>query len=405
MIKVLVVVPPLTGHVNPTVPLGIELEARGHEVAWAGLPGVVDRLLPPGARFHPLAGSLDRAAFERMQDEARGLRGPQALKFLWEGFLLPLASATAPELLRLVEHERPDVLVVDQQAVAGAVVARQARIPWVTSATTSAELTDPLAALPKVDAWVRQELVDLQLGLGVAPDVATIGDLRFSDELVLAFTAEALFGPATGLPAAAGPVRWVGPSIDQRPEPSPFPWEWLDPARRRVLVSLGTVNAEVGDRFFATAVEALSGPDSRPDLQVVVVAPPDRVALPPDTDRIRVFDRVPQLALLPHLDAVVSHGGHNTVCEALAHGLPLVLAPIRDDQPIVADQVVRAGAGIRVRFGRVGPTELRAAVDDVLDTPTFRAAALGIARSFQEAGGAAAAADAVEALVNVEVPT
>jgi UDP:flavonoid glycosyltransferase YjiC (YdhE family) len=92
----------------------------------------------------------------------------------------------------------------------------------------------------------------------------------------------------------------------------------------------------------------------------------------------------------------VTHGGHNTACEALAQSLPLVLAPIRDDQPIVADQVVRAGAGVRVRFGRVKPPELRAAVEHVLSQPEPRAAAARIARSFAEAGGAPAAADAVE---------
>ena len=54
---------------------------------------------------------------------------------------------------------------------------------------------------------------------------------------------------------------------------------------------------------------------------------------------------MPQLALLRHVDAVVCHGGHNTLCEALALGLQLVLAPVRDDHPLVADQVVAAGAG------------------------------------------------------------
>jgi len=95
---------------------------------------------------------------------------------------------------------------------------------------------------------------------------------------------------------------------------------------------------------------------------------------------------------------VVSHGGHNTVCETLAHGLPLVLAPIRDDQPIVADQVVRAGAGRRVRFGRVRPDELLEAVRAVLLEPSYRDAAGVIRQSFLDAGGAAAAADALEAL-------
>ena len=94
----------------------------------------------------------------------------------------------------------------------------------------------------------------------------------------------------------------------------------------------------------------------------------------------------------------MSHGGHNTVCEALAQGVPLVLAPIRDDQPIVADQVVRAGAGVRVRFGRVGSQELRDAVAGVLADPDIRQAAAAIARSFRAAGGASAAADVIESI-------
>lgn len=397
MSRILVVVPPLTGHINPTVPLGAELTARGHEVAWAGLPGVVDALLPPGATFLPVVGALDREAFESMQLRAQGLRGPEALKFLWEGFIIPYAIATGPELLDVARGFRPDAIVVDQQAVAGAVVARQLGVPWATSATTSAELTDPLAALVKVDAWVREQLVDLQLELGVEPEVVLGGDLRFSNHLILAFTSEALFGP-TAKPDPT--IHFVGPSITDRPDPTPFPWGWLDPDRPHVLVSLGTVNASMGERFFATAVEALGGTE----IQAILVAPPEQVRLPPGTDNILVLDRVPQLALLEHLDAVVSHGGHNTVCETLAHGLPLVVAPIRDDQPIVADQVVRAGAGRRVKFGRVRPDELLAATRAVLLEPSYRQAAAIIQSSFREAGGAPAAADALEALLLVKEP-
>jgi UDP:flavonoid glycosyltransferase YjiC (YdhE family) len=103
--------------------------------------------------------------------------------------------------------------------------------------------------------------------------------------------------------------------------------------------------------------------------------------------------------VLREVDAVVCHGGHNTVCEALARGLPLVIAPIKDDQPIVADQVVAAGAGVRVKFGRVQPAELAAAVRRVLDEPSFRTAAAAVQASFTAAGGAAAAATALEELL------
>jgi UDP:flavonoid glycosyltransferase YjiC (YdhE family) len=95
---------------------------------------------------------------------------------------------------------------------------------------------------------------------------------------------------------------------------------------------------------------------------------------------------------------VVSHAGHNTVCEALAHGLPLVVAPIRDDQPIIAGQVEAAGAGVRVRFGRVTAAGLRVAIDRVLSDPDLRAAAARLQASFAAAGGAPAAAAHLEQL-------
>jgi MGT family glycosyltransferase len=153
---------------------------------------------------------------------------------------------------------------------------------------------------------------------------------------------------------------------------------------------MGTVNAEASGRFYATALAA------RRDHQVILVAPPELAPDPPASFIVRAY--VPQLALLPHVDAVVCHGGHNTVCEALAHGVPLVIAPIKDDQPIVADQVVAAGAGLRIKFGRVGPDELRAAVERVRTEPAFREAAARVRASFTAAGGPAAAAEALEQL-------
>ncbi|MGH3671996.1 MAG: nucleotide disphospho-sugar-binding domain-containing protein, partial [Pseudonocardiaceae bacterium] len=69
------------------------------------------------------------------------------------------------------------------------------------------------------------------------------------------------------------------------------------------------------------------------------------------------------------------------------------------DQPVIAQQVVSTGAGIRVHFGRVGPPELRHALTTVLDDPSYRCAAQRVQISFAAAGGAAAAADHLEKLL------
>jgi MGT family glycosyltransferase len=158
-----------------------------------------------------------------------------------------------------------------------------------------------------------------------------------------------------------------------------------------VLASLGTHNQEAGARFYRVLLDATGL-----DLQLVLVAPPEMVG--PVPAHILVSPSVPQLELLARCSAVVTHGGVNTVNECLALGLPMVLAPIRDDQPIVAGRVAAVGAGIQVRFGRVQSAEMAAALRSVLGNPAYRAAARRIGDSFVLAGGASAAADHLEKL-------
>ncbi|MCU4187009.1 glycosyltransferase [Acidiferrimicrobium sp. IK] len=391
MARVLIVVPPLAGHVYPTVTLGAELARRGHHVAWAGPAAGVAPRLAPGQALYDTNPEIDRNSLDAGLRRGAGQRGVVALKSLWEDVLLPLARAMLPGVTRAIEGHDPDVVIADQQALAGALGALRAGLPWVTSATTSAEMADPFASVPLVGRWIADELTALQVGAGVAADVAADTDLRRSPLLTVAYTTPELVGPRFTWPA---PVCFAGPVIEDRVETDEFPWDWLDPARRRVLLTLGTLNAAAGGRFFQAAADALD----RPDVQVVCAAPPELVPAAPSNWLVR--SPVPQLDLLRRgVDAVVCHAGHNTVCETLARGVPLVLAPIRDDQPIVADQVVRAGAGVRVRFGRVRADGLAAAVRAVLDEPSYRRSARALASSFAAAGGAREAAVRVEAIV------
>ncbi|WP_405829361.1 glycosyltransferase [Streptomyces sp. NBC_01176] len=383
--RFLFVVPPLVGHVNPAVGTAAALAARGHDIAWAGRPELVRGLAGSDAVVHPCALPGD------LPPRPADLKGPAAFRFLWESFLVPLAEAMAPGVRTAIGAYDPDVVVCDQQAVAGALVAESLGRTWVTSATTSAELVDPLAAMPKVAAWLDELLAALRDRVGGAAGGA---DPRFSPHGVLAYTTRALLGPVE-LPDR---VWLVGPSVAARPAGGDdFPWEWLDASGPpTVLVTLGTANNDAGARFLNAAAEALGAMGDR--VRAVLVDPGGLVGggLP---GHLLVRPHVPQLALLERLDAVVCHAGHNTVCEALWHGVPLVVAPIRDDQPIVAGQVVDAGAGVRLRFGRADAARIGAAVDAVLDPAGgHRKAAAAVGESFRAAGGSESAADRLEAV-------
>ncbi|MGW5460594.1 glycosyltransferase [Streptomyces sp. NPDC003996] len=384
----LFVVPPLTGHVNPAVGVAARLAARGHRVAWVCAdPALVRRLAGADAGVFGCAGAVPGAEGAVRPPD---LRGAEALKFLWEWYLLPLADAMAPGVRAAAEAFRPDVVVADQQAFAGALVADRLGLPWATSATTSAEFTGAYDGLPKVATWLRYRLTELRARIG---DPSGTADPRSSPHLLLIFSTPELIGPQAPL---APHIHYVGPCLADRPAGPAFPWELLDQARAKVLVTLGTANADAGGRFLAECLRALRERTDR--VQAVIADPGGMLAVPAGDKDVLVLPSVPQLALLERMDAVVCHAGHNTVCEALWHGVPLVVAPIRDDQPVVAAQVVDAGAGVRIRFGRVRADQLGAALDTVLTDPAHRAAAARIRTAFRAAGGARAAAAHLERL-------
>ena len=373
MSRFLFVVLPLAGHVNPPAAVARVLAEQGHEVAWCGSRARLRHWLGPDAEIYPTGMRLFRGQPDT---------GMTALKSLWEGFIVPFTSFTMPAVEQAVLDYRPDVVVTDQHALAGPLVARRYGLPWVTLCTASLELVAPFRGLPKVDGWIREQLATVTAAAGLADGPGD--DLRFSPYLVIVFSTAELLG---GLPFPDH-FALVGPALSARHGSVPFPWDRLDPRRRHVLVSVGTMADDVAMDFYDRAIAALDPLGDR--VQPVVVAPPEALSLVPE--RAIVQDRVPMLELLPHLDAVVCHGGMNTVCETLSHAVPLVIAPLTRDQPLNASNVVSAGAGIRLNFHRATPEQLRAAVLDILGDPGYRAAAGRIREAFTAAGGACAAA-------------
>src|SRR5260370_56440 len=151
-------------------------------------------------------------------------------------------------------------------------------------------------------------------------------DLRFSPYLVLALTSRVL----TGDLVVPDHYVLVGPALSARPATEGFPWDRFNPARRHVLVTVGTlaedVAAEATD-FYVRAVDALRPLGARG--QGIGLAPEQAEPDPPE--HVMIVPRIPQLELMPRLDAVVGHGGQDTVCRALRQGVPPLIPPLPPD--------------------------------------------------------------------------
>jgi predicted glycosyltransferase len=161
----------------------------------------------------------------------------------------------------------------------------------------------------------------------------------------------------------------VGPVTDPNPSPplSTRMTELLaEPGKPWVLLSLGTT---LQDQAMALPrmLEAVAELPIRVLLTLGGVLPPSAINSPPN---VTVREFIPHDLLMPHMAAVVTHGGLSTVTAALAAGVPLVCIPQGRDQPDNAKRVVATGAG-RAVDKNAPPAEIAAAIEGVLTDPSI----------------------------------
>jgi MGT family glycosyltransferase len=107
---------------------------------------------------------------------------------------------------------------------------------------------------------------------------------------------------------------------------------------------------------------------------------------------------LPQPAILPQVDVVITHGGNNTVTEALHFGKPMIILPLFWDQHDNAQRMQELELGRRLDTYAHEPEELRAAIDGLLADAELPKRLGTISARLQAEPGTVKAADAIERL-------
>ncbi|GAA4982286.1 glycosyltransferase [Kineococcus glutinatus] len=213
--------------------------------------------------------------------------------------------------------------------------------------------------------------------VGAPPARGNVFDQLTAFDLTFQLSARGLEYPRRELPST---VHFVGP---MRPAPRPAAdlpawWGDLDGGRPVVHVTQGTTDNADPTRLLAPAITALAGEDvlvvattgGRPVAELLTALGGELPA------NARVGEFLPYDRLLPRTDVLVTNGGFGGVQQALAHGVPLVVAGATEDKPEVAARVAWAGAGVNLRTGSPAPQRIRRAVRRVLHDGTHRRAAV-----------------------------
>ncbi len=107
---------------------------------------------------------------------------------------------------------------------------------------------------------------------------------------------------------------------------------------------------------------------------------------------------LPQPAILPQVDLVITHGGNNTVTEAFHHGKPMIVLPLFWDQVDNAQRVDETGFGRRLSTYGFRDEELTDAIDELLDDRALAARLTAMSTRIKAGSGTVRAADLIERL-------
>lgn len=360
MSRFLFVVIPERGHLHPYLGPALWLREHGHEavfLAEAPIDAVLEPLGLPWWPARPAAPAVRHAGAEfseRVRDRAW-------LRAWVAGVLLDGVEAQVPRIEAAIAATRPDALVLDPMVYAGAIAAHRTGLPWaaVSNSLNPALPGDLDSDLLHTVAWLAPRRAELFAAHGMAP--AFRGCDLLAPELTVCFASRALVGePPAG-------VELVGASLPPRPREAESGIDWA--ARRgrpRVLASLGS-QVYHQPRMFRTIAAALRSMDVE---LVASLGELDPAPLGPWPEGAVLRSWVPQLEVLEHASVMITHGGANSVMEALAYEVPLLISPICNDQFHQAELVRRAGLGKELDLHVAGPEACREALEELLRPET-----------------------------------
>ncbi len=161
---------------------------------------------------------------------------------------------------------------------------------------------------------------------------------------------------------------------------------------RLIYLSLGSLgSADIG--LMQRLVDVLG----RTEHRVIVSKGPlaDQIAL---HDNMTGEGFLPQPAILPQVDLVITHGGNNTVTEALHHGKPMIVLPLFWDQVDNAQRIAETGFGVRLPAYDFADDELTTAIDRLLADEVLGQRLGAVSRRLRADPGTVRAADLIERL-------
>lgn len=326
MSKILIISTPFYGHTNPTLPLAGELVRRGHDVGFINAPKWKEKIESMGAEFIPY--------LEYPENPSQF----QEVKRCFEA-----AYNTALSL-----QKRYDLLIYDFYFYPGKVLSHKLKIPcvrqifqpaWNYEAVKESREDVKVRKLSNkafrtyriLDKFILNKKAKRNMGIqGQSLISAVLNDVA---ELNIVYVTE-VFQPYVD----TFDERFIFTISDIENENTPkldFEMPYAKMKLPIIYISLGSIISSKA--FLKRCIKAFRNKDVTVILSCGKVGLEKLGQLP---DNIYAYSFVPpQLEVLKHANLFFTHGGMNSINEAMFYGVPMLVKPIVNDQPVNAFRV------------------------------------------------------------------
>jgi len=198
--------------------------------------------------------------------------------------------------------------------------------------------------------------------------------------------------------------RYIGPSIRKKEGVANIRSLYGIPGNKGIIYasigSQGVRYREHGEHFFRKMINAMKSPEMQHLHMVLSIGPEydkDLLALLPPN--ITALSWVAQIDVLEVAVVAVIHGGLGTVKECIYYGVPMLVFPIANDQPMNAQRVSHHKLGISGDITTISEKELLAHILDLSHNVEIRQSVEKIRDIFREQDKSELGAKVVETIL------
>jgi len=336
---------PQIGHLHNLIPLAKKIQSKGATIIFATSKGLKNEVEHLGFKHEPMG--IDFMGFLQAELKKRNII-PKDEPFSLKLFVNPLATLSLKEIEEITLKYKPAIIIRDPVEFSSLVIAEKHNI---STLTINWGYNFPLEKSIKKCFL---EIDNLRIKSGLKSDIRL--DFLMKQKYINML-----------------PEKWYDKNFIDNYNVSYYKSNSYNSISKKNNVSVpdDIIYATLGTVFMNEEVINIYIDAFKQVNEQFLISYPIKKTFP-TIKNILFYQYVPNNHVLPQAKLVITHGGFNTIRQALSLGIPLIITPIAGDQKIYAKKIESLGLGIAINKKDLTTSKLIESINEIKNNSKFK---------------------------------